>query len=362
MWKPWTYHSRLETWEHGTTSGVLWTTRTFSYALCGFNFSCRRQEISCDAEEAQSIHCATGRGPYPNSWACRTMVSTLCSVLCKTRQTSSFRWHEVVHFFDQLWLCLFFENCRFTEQNFILGMMSGQSLGIQVTAEPTAVGNHVANGGAERTVELVRSHANILVTHLESSCGMDRQVFGCDHRIYAWAFVHSAWLHNRFRVSQGEAAYERFCGRVYSGRLAQFGERVMRYLHQEKKSDPKWLPAIWLGKTLIWRCVRRALFWLVVLSGGCRMVSIWRCLGKWSHRIGSMVLHHLAISYFRQNDIKALVHCQLWQLLELQMKWVKIRHLVMSNCCKTQVLLSSQWNLHIVHLWKNKMWLVLQRK
>ena len=84
--------------------------------------------------------------------------------------------------------------------------------------EPTAIGNHEANGGAERTVELVRSHANILVTHLESCCGADRQVFAC--------------------------------GRVYSGRLAQFGERVMAYLRQEKKADPKWLPAIWLGKTL----------------------------------------------------------------------------------------------------------------
>ena len=119
-----------------------------------------------------------------------------------------------------------------------------------MTAEPTAVGNHEANGGAERTVELVRSHANILVTHLESCCGADRQVFGCDHPIYSWALVHSAWLHNRFKVSQGQTPYERACGRVYSGRLAQFGERVMAYLRQEKKADPKWLPAIWLGKTL----------------------------------------------------------------------------------------------------------------
>eukprot|EP00434_Breviolum_minutum_P046245 symbB.v1.2.041711.t1/scaffold8537.1/size8461/1 len=123
-------------------------------------------------------------------------------------------------------------------------------LGIQVTAEPTAVGNHEANGGAERTVELVRSHANILVTHLESCCGADRQVFGCDHPIYSWALVHSAWLHNRFKVTQGQTPYERACGRMYSGRLAQFGERVMAYLRQEKKADPKWLPAIWLGKTL----------------------------------------------------------------------------------------------------------------
>lgn len=54
-------------------------------------------------------------------------------------------------------------------------------LGIQVTGEPIAIGNHEANGGTERRVELVPSRANILITHLESSCGADRQVFGCDH-------------------------------------------------------------------------------------------------------------------------------------------------------------------------------------
>ena len=32
------------------------------------------------------------------------------------------------------------------------------------------------------------------------------------------------------KVSQGQTPYERSCGRVYSGRLAQFGERVMAYL------------------------------------------------------------------------------------------------------------------------------------
>ena len=58
------------------------------------------------------------------------------------------------------------------------------------------------------------------------------------HLLYR-ALVHSAWLRNRFKVSQGQTPYERSCGRVYSGRLAQFGERVMAYLRQEKKADPK---------------------------------------------------------------------------------------------------------------------------
>ena len=64
------------------------------------------------------------------------------------------------------------------------------------------------------------------------------------------AFVHAAWIHNRFRVSQGQTAYERATGRSYSGRVAQYGERVMAFIKQEKKADPKWLPAIWLGKAV----------------------------------------------------------------------------------------------------------------
>ena len=125
-----------------------------------------------------------------------------------------------------------------------------RSLGIRVIPETTAIGDHQSNGGAERAVELIRSHANILVTHLESCCKATKQTFGCCHPIYGWALVHSAWVHNRYRVHQGQTAYERATGRVYSGKVAQYGERVMAFVKQEKKADPKWLPAVWLGKTV----------------------------------------------------------------------------------------------------------------
>ncbi len=36
-----------------------------------------------------------------------------------------------------------------------------RTLGIRVVPEPTAIGDHQSNGGAERAVELIRSHANI---------------------------------------------------------------------------------------------------------------------------------------------------------------------------------------------------------
>ena len=119
-----------------------------------------------------------------------------------------------------------------------------------MTPEPTAIGNHQANGGAERVVELVRSHACILISHLEHCCDTGKQVFSCAHPIFAWAIAHSAWIHNHFRVSFGQTAFERATGRCYSGRLAQFGERVFGFIRQERKGDPKWLPAVWLGKTL----------------------------------------------------------------------------------------------------------------
>ena len=125
-----------------------------------------------------------------------------------------------------------------------------RTLGIRVVPEPTAIGSHQSNGGAERAVELIRSHANILVTHLESCCKATKQIFSCCHPVYGWALVHAAWIHNRFRVSQGQTAYERATGRSYSGRVAQYGERVMAFVKQEKKADPKWLPAIWLGKAV----------------------------------------------------------------------------------------------------------------
>ena len=125
-----------------------------------------------------------------------------------------------------------------------------RSLGIKVTPEPIAIGNHQANGGAERAVELIRSHANILITHVESCCDTGKQIFGCNHPLYAWALAHAAWLHNRFRVSFGQTAFERATGRCYTRRVAQFGERVFGFIRQERKGDPKWLPALWLGKTL----------------------------------------------------------------------------------------------------------------
>ena len=62
-----------------------------------------------------------------------------------------------------------------------------RSLGIKVTPEPTAIGNHQANGGAERAVELVRSHACILISHLgEVAARLANRFSSCTHPFFAW--------------------------------------------------------------------------------------------------------------------------------------------------------------------------------
>ena len=124
-----------------------------------------------------------------------------------------------------------------------------RSLGIKIHDETVPVGSHQSNGAAERVVELVRSHANMLVNQLERNCGSDKQIFGCLHPVYSWALAHGAWIHNRYRLAGGQTAYERATGRVYTGRLAQFGEKVLGYIKLAKKGDPRWLAGIWLGKS-----------------------------------------------------------------------------------------------------------------
>ena len=69
-----------------------------------------------------------------------------------------------------------------------------RTLGIRVAPEPTAFCDHQSSGGAERAGELIRSHANILVTRLESCCKATKQTFGCSHPVYGWALVHSSWI------------------------------------------------------------------------------------------------------------------------------------------------------------------------
>ena len=119
-----------------------------------------------------------------------------------------------------------------------------------VHAEPAPTGDHQANGAAESMVGVLRSKANLLVSQIEEATGCKGPIFGCMHPVYAWALIHSAWLHNHFSVKRAMTSYERTTGRFYSGKVAMYGETVFGYLKTSLKGLPQWTKGIWLSKTM----------------------------------------------------------------------------------------------------------------
>ena len=119
-----------------------------------------------------------------------------------------------------------------------------------VHAEPAPTGDHQANGAAESMVGVLRSKANLLVSQIEEATGCKGPIFGCMHPAYAWALIHSAWLHNNFSVKRAMTSYERTTGRFYSGKVAMYGETVLGYLKTSLKGLPQWTKGIWLSETM----------------------------------------------------------------------------------------------------------------
>ena len=123
--------------------------------------------------------------------------------------------------------------------------------GITIHHEPVPVSDHQANGAAESSLQQIRSRAGIFIEQIEKACAGGKKVFPCSHPLYAWAILHSAWIHNHFVVAAGATAYERSSDRAYSGKLAMFGESVLGYLKTDRKAAARWQRGIWLGKSLV---------------------------------------------------------------------------------------------------------------
>jgi hypothetical protein len=71
--------------------------------------------------------------------------------------------------------------------------------------------------------------------------------------MYPWIVRHVAWVRDRFFQLQGKTAFERYTGRVYSGDLRQFGTVCLvrtPEATEQPKLLPRWIPGLYLGKTL----------------------------------------------------------------------------------------------------------------
>ena len=161
-------------------------------------------------------------------------------------------------------------------------------------------------------VEVIRAKANLLLSHIEWETGCKEPIFGCCHPVYTWAIVHSSWLHNHFTVKSATTAYERACGRFYSGKVTMFGEAVMGFLRTSLKGLPQCTRGVWLSKALsndshiigtptgifLTRSIRRlpTSFDLELL--GELTASPWNCgCASLGHRLvhAKRVVHHLQL-------------------------------------------------------------------
>ena len=119
-------------------------------------------------------------------------------------------------------------------------------LGKRTTQRTTPVGDHQANGAAERAVQTVRRLGNTLVEAVEEIHG--KLPVGADLRV--WAQAHAAFLYNRFHVcphmqlTPFEAA---FGGKPFDGKLCIFGETVYGKAITPYKGGAQWILGIWVG-------------------------------------------------------------------------------------------------------------------
>ena len=86
-------------------------------------------------------------------------------------------------------------------------------------------------------MKIIRAQANVLVSAIEKERCEGRVIFGCNHPVYAWAVLHACWIHNRFSITNGSTPFELCSGRMYTGKLAQYGERVLGCLRANHSGE-----------------------------------------------------------------------------------------------------------------------------
>ena len=122
-------------------------------------------------------------------------------------------------------------------------------LGYKVTVDNPKIRDHASNGLVESAVHRLRQMATVLQCRIEEKTGVNIPM---THAVASWAFVHAAWLINRYVVRGGSTPFEVCTGRSYSGKLAEFGEPVLAYCYIQPgpKGGARWLKAVFLTKSL----------------------------------------------------------------------------------------------------------------
>ena len=145
-----------------------------------------------------------------------------------------------------------------------LALQSGMTqMGLRANLEQTGENEHQSNP-SEQTVDSIRQMAGTLLSDFEAQTGLKVKTLD---PLHAWAWRHAAWILQRYNRNQGTTAFERIADRPYMGKVVCFGEAVYVRVKSSVKGKPRWIKALWLGKTAA------ADLHLVVTSGGFLVTS-----------------------------------------------------------------------------------------
>ena len=121
-----------------------------------------------------------------------------------------------------------------------------QRLGKRTNQRTTPVGDHAANGAAERAIQTVRRLGNCFAEAFEERAGK----LSVGSHLRVWVQGHAAFIYNRFHVLPGlnktpfELAYG---GKLFEQKLCEFGEVVYGRVLRKYKGEAQWIKGVWCG-------------------------------------------------------------------------------------------------------------------
>ncbi|CAE7202129.1 unnamed protein product, partial [Symbiodinium necroappetens] len=121
-----------------------------------------------------------------------------------------------------------------------------QRLGKRTNQRTTPVGDHAANGAAERAIQTVRRLGNCFAEAFEERAGK----LSVGSHLRVWVQGHAAFIYNRFHVLPGlnktpfELAYG---GKLFEQKLCEFGEIVYGRVLRKYKGEAQWIKGVWCG-------------------------------------------------------------------------------------------------------------------
>ena len=122
----------------------------------------------------------------------------------------------------------------------------------RIIPETSPPGDSKANGRAERGVQALEEMVRVLRSQLEDRLGVILPIF---HAATTWMIEHAADLITKYQVGQdGMTPFERLRGRAYRGEVFGFGQCVLRRVTGKVQGgvmEPRWKPAVWLGKRFV---------------------------------------------------------------------------------------------------------------